>query len=912
MHRHAHPSASSLVPLVLPLLAAAAVAFPAAAGAQAAAGRFTRIDGPPDGIEVPMPANLGPNARVKVVLRLASDPVATARARVGGRLLSRSEEDAVVARTHAEHAAVEPGLAALGGRVLARYSHALNGLKVEVARRDVSRLAALPGVVEVLPVVRHHLDNAVSVPFIGAPGAWGGTPAFRGEGMKIAIIDTGIDYTHANFGGPGTVAAWTTAFANSTLPPDPTLFGCPTCKVKGGTDLVGDAYNADDPTSVPVPDPNPLDCNSHGSHVAGTAAGYGVAGGTTYRGPYDTTTYSTPFDIGPGVAPLADLYAVRVFGCAGSTDVVTEALDWAVQHQVDVISMSLGSDFGPSNSSDAVASANAVKAGILVVAASGNAGPTPYITSSPASGNGVVAAAAMDATRPTYPAATLALGTGQSITAQDSNGAPVVAGTAYDVVVLRNPDGTVSLGCDEAEYVDSVITGKLVVTVRGTCNRVYRAQYGQKHGAAAVAMINTSSAYPPFEGAIPFDPATGLPAVTIPFLGVRGVLANPASDGSLLAGQTTATLSASTTIPNPTYQTIASFSSGGPRLGDGVLKPSATAPGVNIVSTGMGTGNGSLTDSGTSMATPHVAGALALSRQAHPGWSAFDQRAAVVQTAAPSLVVGYDPRLAGAGVIQPASAVHTQAVVEQVDETGLSFGVNEASGDLRLTRVITLRNHGGAPVTFVVSSTQVSTGPGVTVTTSRGTVALGPHDDEDLRVTLTVPAGAISPTHDPVTGADVFQDISGFLTFTPASPSQNGGISLRVPYYLVPRVRSNLFAVAAGAPGPRHRSTPLFVSNFLSPLAAQPDFYAWGLSSPPSGVLFFDPRAVGVQTNPISATDSILVFAVNTWQRFSWADLGYVEMDLNTAGSPAANYAVVAADLGLLTGAGFVGSQFAV
>src|SRR4029077_18292147 len=151
-------------------------------------------------------------------------------------------------------------------------------------------LEALPGVVKVLPVGRYQLNNIVSVPFIGAPAVWGGTPAFRGEHIKIAIIDTGIDYTHANFGGPGTTAGFAAAQAAGTQPADPALFGPDAPKVKGGFDFVGDAYTGatSGPGSVPMPDPNPLDCNGHGSHVAGTAGrGGGGAGGGHYAGGYN-------------------------------------------------------------------------------------------------------------------------------------------------------------------------------------------------------------------------------------------------------------------------------------------------------------------------------------------------------------------------------------------------------------------------------------------------------------------------------------------------------------------------------------------------------------------------------------------------------------------------------------------------
>ena len=176
--------------------------------------------------------------------------------------------------------------------------------------------------------------------------------------------------------GPGTTAAFDAAFAADTLPADPALFGPNAPKVKGGIDLVGDDYNANVAGLVCrcPPDPNPLDCNGHGSHVAGSAAGFGVlANGGEYTGSYDQLTHNNSFLIGPGVAPKADLYAVRVFGCEGSTDVVTEAIEWAIDNDMDVINMSLGSNFGPSDTADALAADDASKAGVVVVSR-GNAG----------------------------------------------------------------------------------------------------------------------------------------------------------------------------------------------------------------------------------------------------------------------------------------------------------------------------------------------------------------------------------------------------------------------------------------------------------------------------------------------------------------------------------------------------------
>src|SRR5207245_2072071 len=221
--------------------------------------------------------------------------------------------------------------------------------------------------------------------------------------------DTGIDYTHANFAGPGTVAAFNAAFATSTAPANPAYFGPAAPKVKGGFDLVGNAYNG---SNIPAPDPNPLDCNGHGSHVAGTAVGFGVtSGGATYAGPYNPSIY-TPgaFRIGPGVAPKADLYSYRVFGCTGSTRVTVDAINMAFDDGMDVINMSLGSPFGTADDASAVASTNVAKTGRIGVASAGNSGPNQYITGSPASGTGTISIAANDA-HSSFPGATMVFST---------------------------------------------------------------------------------------------------------------------------------------------------------------------------------------------------------------------------------------------------------------------------------------------------------------------------------------------------------------------------------------------------------------------------------------------------------------------------------------------------------------------
>ena len=408
------------------LLFVIAATLPSPAAAQQdAASRFKPLAHTELPASARNPLSLRQKEHVKVVVVMSTPSVAEARAAVLDHTISEASHAAIHEQILRQHADIEGAIVSRGGKILAHFADAMNGIKVDIERGEVAGLASLPGVVTVVPVMTHTISNVVSVPHIGAPAVWQGVPRLRGENVKIAIIDTGIDYTHRNFGGPGTVAAFTAAAATSTMAADPKLFGPQAKKVKGGTDLAGDAYDANNSASVPMPDPNPLDCNGHGSHVAGTAAGFGLANdGSAYHGPYNEATYSTGFRIGPGVAPLADLYAVRVFGCSGSTNLVTDGIDWAIHNGMDVINMSLGAPFGSAKTSDAIAVDNASAAGVIVAVASGNNGLAPYITSSPGSSNGAIAAAATDA-HASFSGALLALSGGKTITAQDSNGAPL-------------------------------------------------------------------------------------------------------------------------------------------------------------------------------------------------------------------------------------------------------------------------------------------------------------------------------------------------------------------------------------------------------------------------------------------------------------------------------------------------------
>jgi len=895
-----------------------AIALSAAMPAMAAGPIRKQVDAnPPDFFEqtATLPRGLDP-AMLNVVVRMQDQSVAETEATLG-RKLSDSEGKSISDSLKSKQDGLKGSIEKAGGHVTDQFQSAINGIKVQIESDKLDKLAALPGVVEILPVQKFVTDNATSVPYIGAPAVWdaGSAPNLHGEGIKVGIIDTGIDFTHANFGGPGTPEAFAAASADSTNPADPALFGPSAPKVKGGYDLVGDAYNANVAGSLPVPDPNPLDCAGHGSHVAGTVAGYGVnADGSTYTGPYNSSIY-TPgaFRIGPGVAPQAELYAYRVFGCAGSTDVVVDAIDRAVQDGMDVINMSLGSSFGTARTADAVAADNAARAGVIVVASAGNAGPNPYIVGSPSTANGAISVAASDP-YPSFPGAQLTLSTGVVIPAIIANGAAITDGTTYsNILTLVDDTATAvneSLGCNTTDYPASLPADTLVVTVRGVCARVAKAIAGQKAGAAAVAMVNNSTGLPPYEGAIFSNPDNGeLYTVTIPFYGVKGLATTATSDGAKLRAANGGSATAvNANIPNPGFSGIASFSSGGPRFGDSFLKPEITAPGVSTFSTAIGTGNQGEFLSGTSMAAPHVAGVAALVKQAHPDWKEEKLKAAIVGTGNPGAVAGFTPRLAGAGLVQPYAAVLTNAVAAGGEHgvIALNFGYQELTKNLTQSGNIKVSNMGSAPVTFNVSITNQSGVPH-SLTPKSSSITVAAHEDANLKLTLNVPAATAGTS-------DGFFDAAGMVTLTPAGGGNNG-VTLNVPYYLVPRPTSTLSAksssgdkVTAAKP-----STIVTVSNKAgSALAGNADFYAWGIhSNATAGNTSNDVRDLGVQAfqNAGGLNNPLIVFGLNTYHRWSTASTNEFDVfvDVDPQNNNGDDYIVVGVDYGAITTGSFTG-----
>jgi subtilisin family serine protease len=880
-----------------------------------------------------VPASLS-NKQVAAVLQLSGAPVAVrdAKAKKHGARLTRTQKYAIRLQLRARQNALHSQLAKAGAKIVGQMQDAYNGIQVVVPQKNLAQLATLPGVTAVRGVPTFKPANINGVPFIGAPQAWQNTGA-TGAGVKVASIDTGIDYTHADFGGAGTIAAWNYAFAHSTVDPatDPVLaaeFGPSAPRVKGGYDFVGNAYNADNPASIPQPDKNPLDCNGHGSHTAGTLAGSGVtSGGSTYAGPYNGSISTNPSDwkVFPGVAPQAQIYAYRVFGCAGSSNIVDLAINKAVADGMNVISMSLGSDFGGTDDPTSVAAQNAVNDGVSVVASAGNAGPSGYMVGSPSTSNGVLSVAAMDGTTPTFPGGHFALSTGTSLNAINANGATFSDGTSLPVVVVHDATkpGGVSLGCSVAAFQAANVTGKLAVVQRGTCARVAKAIYGRDAGAAAVAMINNAGGYPPFEGDITSNPDTGqsVPKVTIPFFGISGTVAGTDGMHLIAADGGTVTLT-NNPVVNTGYKTTTSFSSGGPRNPDSAPKPDVIAPGLSVISAGVGTGTGSAVISGTSMACPMTAGIAALVKQVHPSWNGLQIKAAIMNTADSSLNVGYNSRLAGAGVVQAQRAVHSSVLATTGDQLdSLAFGYVPGSGSYSAQKSFTLTNLGASAAIYHLSVVGNGNQRNAVVSVSPSTVTVAAGSTQTVQVSLSISAAAFAalPSVDTsVIGPGGVLNVRGDIVATPDVSDSSDDQPLSVPYLVVPRGLSN---VVAGGPTGWTKTTPTGTpaSTFTSTLpvsndgihAGTADLYAWGIHDAKETGAPMDVRDVGVQSFDAGGGDKQLVFLINTWGQATNQSVNEYDVLIDTNGDGQPDYVVFGFDLGAVTAGGVFNGKYA-
>ncbi|GAA4658173.1 MULTISPECIES: S8 family serine peptidase [Amycolatopsis] len=691
-----------------------------------------------------------------------------------------------------------------GTKKLFQTSNAVPGVVVTADAAKIREIAQRQDVVSIRTVVPKQRENSSAAQLTNTLTAWQQTGRY-GDGVRVGVIDDGIDYTHADFGGPGTKAAYDSIDRAKPTP----LF--PTAKVVGGTDLVGDDYDSNGTSGSPdpVPDPNPLACGEHGTHVAGTIGGFGVnADGSTFTGDYSKLTPDAlnAMKIGPGTAPKALLYGIKVFGCHGSTDVTSQALDWALDpdgdgdfsDHLDIVNLSLGSDFGAPDDPDSLFVRKLAQNDVLPVISGGNGGDLFDVGGAPGNTREALTVASSrdasvlrDAAEVTAPAAAAGPKGGQY--SQDYTGYDTLDTTK----AVARPSAANADGCAPYSAADkAAVAGRFAWLewddndATRACGSAVRANNAQAAGAAGVLL---SSSVEHFAAGIAGNAALPM----FQFTGSATASLRPALDaGTLTVRLYGAGRASLQTYDQSIVDTPSSFTSRGVR--GPAVKPDVAAPGDTISSALRGSGNGRTVLSGTSMAAPHTTGITALLRQAHPDWSVEEVKAAVMNTAGHDIKADgktYAPQRVGAGRIDAKAALDTSVLAYVMDDPGtvsVGFGAVEAGRPLALSKTIKVVNKGRDLVAYRVNYEGVNQLPGVRYQLSANTVVVPPRGTGIVRVTLLVtdPA-ALRKVLDPTMEAEqaglarqFVADASGRVAFTPFGRS---AVALRVPVYAAPK-----------------------------------------------------------------------------------------------------------------------------
>ncbi|AWN24434.1 peptidase S8 [Deinococcus irradiatisoli] len=643
---------------------------------------------------------------------------------------------------------------------LKSYSLLFNGFVVRADSTAKRQLEHLGGVVALYPVQKVQLPQTQVSPAAAAPqmftarGMTGADIAnnelgLTGKGVKVGVIDSGIDMEHPAFTG----------------------------RIIKQHDFVGDAYNANDPAhTTPVPDENADDCGGHGTHVAGIVGGSDPATGFK------------------GVAPEVLFGAYKVFGCEGSVDdpVILDAMELAVRDGMQVINMSLGSGYGWAESPLARAASRVIKRGVVMVNSQGNDGDTgQFSAGAPAVGDQVIAVGSVANVAFRLPKAVLSDGTEIGYTNNNSGHDAPLSGSMEVVKGPASSPTATEDGCTSTGgYAPNSLTGKVLLIRRGTCTFYEKAFNAQKAGAAVVLIYNRLPEHLDGVGLTP--PTSNDPAITVPVISISGTL-GAKIDAVITKGKTTLTWTKDTiSIANPAGSTSSTFSSIGatPTL---TFKPEVSAPGGSIYSTYplSKTAVGYQTLSGTSMSSPHVAGAVALLLQAHPGLPAKNVVTLLQNTANPVSLrfnsTTYNGLLnyvqqQGAGMIDIPAAATTQ-----VTATPSKLELGESQTFPTRLKVVVLKNSSNKAVTYTASHHPAMTIYGTTYTVLpddenvASMTVNGKSVDGASTLSVTVPAGGETELNLAITapsGADDLSQFGGYLVLK----ATEGSAHLSIPY----------------------------------------------------------------------------------------------------------------------------------
>ncbi|MCS1349978.1 S8 family serine peptidase [Mechercharimyces sp. CAU 1602] len=506
--------------------------------------------------------------------------------------------------------------------IVEEYSLTLNGFAVKASSKEIQKIKSAPGVVQVAKSIQYRPQMNKSHSIIKDTVAW--RAGYLGEGMKIAVIDSGIDQNHPYLTD------------ESLSMPE----GFP----KGDTQFTSNKVIVAKVFS-PEEDVTPEAIGSHGTHVAGT-----IAGIQNYVDPSGAAKSKLS-----GVAPKAYLGNYNVFpcdDCSAESIYIASAIEQAVRDGMDVANMSLGGPAEPGFDMLAEVVNAASDAGMTMVISAGNNGPGQMTIGSPGTADNAITVAAVSNKH--------FFGTSINVTIDGETRTLPVGSSNPGGAVTEAVDGPLHIVTDgegmACEGISEDLSGKIAVIKRGACTFTTKALAAQEQGAIGVILITNAEGDP--SGMFVEEEAT-IPMVMVTIedgewitSGAGSALFEPMDVREFLTDND---------------RQIARFSSRGPTV-NYTLKPDVAAVGVNVYSSVVGGGLSSY--NGTSMSAPHVAGAAALLQQAHPNWTPQQIKSALIGTA-------YNPKSdalpleVGGGIIHVGRALLPAALAEPAS---LSFG----------------------------------------------------------------------------------------------------------------------------------------------------------------------------------------------------------------------------------------------
>lgn len=695
-----------------------------------------------------------------VMVKLSQLPLLSSAKMVDGKRVLDEEHRAALL---AEQEEFEKQVTALSPdiQVVYRYQLVMNGMALVAPPELEDQIEQLAGVMAVEATQEFapptslaatsnkdvaNINSRNSVTFVGGNQVQenltvvdenGETIPVDGQDVRVGIIDTGIDYTHIMLGGAGTKEAY------EAIDPKAPSDAFPNQKVVGGIDLVGTDFNAADADwqkRIPQPDNNPIDEAGHGTHVAGTVGGLGDG----------QNTYS-------GVAPGADLYAIKVFGAGGSTNdyVVIAALEYAadpngdgnLEDQLDVVNLSLGGGYGKPYILYREALETLSQGGTFVVAAAGNSGHVDNIVGAPSTADAAISvAASVDYSEHNwrFPAVRFRTPNHSEILAKAIEG-PI----STPISEAGNVSGSLvyaGLGTDPVtDELKAKLTGKVALIDRGEISFTQKLAMAKAAGAVGVVIANNQPGEPLIMG--------GETSIDLPAIMITQDLGKILKE-EIKAGETIIEFQTSEVVESPeVIDTLTDFSSKGPRSLDSAIKPEIAAPGFQVLSAAMGTGNGGVKLNGTSMAAPHVAGAAALLRQYRSQLDSSQLKSLLVASAKPiNDAEGkiYPVSLQGGGRMDVFNAATLPVVFEP---STLSLGEVTVDNRKMIRRHVTVTNTTDQELTLGVTS-QPRQGLSIQ---GPGQVTLAAGESQSLTFSITVTAPDADTHH---------QEFDGFISFT--------------------------------------------------------------------------------------------------------------------------------------------------